>query len=57
MHEAFSNIAHNVGHMSSGGFRSESLSTEAEIKIEVLHLATHKPPPLLICRFIFVLTY
>lgn len=28
--------------MSSGGFRSESLSTETETKIEVLHLATHK---------------
>ena len=34
-------ITHNVGHMSSGGFRSESLSTEAETTIEVLHLATH----------------
>jgi hypothetical protein len=29
--------------MSSGGFRSKSLSTEAEIIIEVLPLATHKP--------------
>jgi len=28
--------------MSSGGFRSESLSTEAETTIEVLRLATHK---------------
>jgi len=36
-------ITHNVGHMSSGGFRSESLSTEAETTIEVLSLATHKP--------------
>jgi len=36
-------LAANVGHMSSGGFRSESLSTEAEITIEVLRLATHKP--------------
>jgi len=33
----------NVGHMSSGGFRSSSLSTEAEIAIELLPLATHKP--------------
>jgi len=33
----------NGGHMSSGGFRSESLSTEAETTIELLHLATHKP--------------
>ncbi len=29
--------------MSSGGFRSKSLSTEAETTIEVLPLATHKP--------------
>jgi hypothetical protein len=29
--------------MSSGGFRSESLSTKAEIKIELLLLAIHKP--------------
>jgi hypothetical protein len=36
-------IAHNVWHMSSGGFRNESLATEAETKIEVLHLATHEP--------------
>jgi hypothetical protein len=36
-------LAHNVGHMSSGGFRSELLSTEAGTKIEVLPLATHKP--------------
>ena len=35
-------VAHNVWHMSSGGFRSESLSTEAETTIGVLHLATHK---------------
>ena len=33
----------NVGHMSSGGFRSESLSTEVETKIEILRLANHKP--------------
>jgi hypothetical protein len=33
----------NVWHMSSGGFRSDSLSTEAETKIGVLRLATHKP--------------
>ena len=33
----------NVWHMSSGGFRSESLSTEAENTIKVLRLATHKP--------------
>ena len=37
------NIAANVWHMSSGGFRSRSLSTEAEPTIEVLRLATHKP--------------
>jgi hypothetical protein len=36
-------LAHNGWHMSSGGFRSESLSTEAETTIEVLHLVTHKP--------------
>lgn len=29
--------------MSSGGFRSRSLSTDAETTIEVLHLTTHKP--------------
>jgi hypothetical protein len=32
----------NGWHM-SGGFRSDYLSTEAETKIEVLPLATHKP--------------
>jgi hypothetical protein len=36
--------------MSSGGFRSESLSTEAETTIELLPLVTPKTPPLLICR-------
>lgn len=36
-------LAANVWHMSSGGFRSKSLSTEAVTKIEVLRLATHKP--------------
>ncbi len=39
----FVKMPYNGWHMSSGGFRSESLSTEAEIKIEVLTLATHKP--------------
>lgn len=29
--------------MYSGGFRSNSLSTEAEITLEVLPMATHKP--------------
>lgn len=38
----------NVWHMSSGGFRSESLSTEAETTIEVLNLATHKP-----CHYLY----
>jgi len=33
----------NVWHMSSGGVRSKSLSTEAETTIEVLRLTTHKP--------------
>jgi len=33
----------NGGHISSGGFRSESVSTEAETTIEVLPLANHKP--------------
>ena len=33
----------NVGHMSIGGLRSDSLSTEAETTIEVLRLAIHKP--------------
>jgi len=32
----------NVGHMSSGGFRSDSLSTEAETIIEVQPLTFHK---------------
>ena len=36
-------VAHNVGHMSSGGFISETLSTEAETTIEVMPLVTHKP--------------
>jgi hypothetical protein len=36
-------ITPNVGHMSSGGFRSDLLSTEAETTIELLRLATHKP--------------
>jgi len=33
----------NGGHMRSDGFRSKSLLTDAETKIEVLPLATHKP--------------
>jgi len=33
----------NGWHMSSGGFQSTSLSTETEITIEALPLATHKP--------------
>jgi len=36
-------LTYNVGHMRSGGVRSDSLSTEAEITIEVLPLVTHKP--------------
>ena len=36
-------IVANDWHMSSGGFRSESLSIEVETTIEVLRLATHKP--------------
>jgi hypothetical protein len=36
-------MADHAWHMSNGGFRSESLSTEAEITIEILPLATHKP--------------
>jgi len=36
-------LAGNVWHMSSGGFRSELLSTEAKTTLEVLRLATHKP--------------
>ena len=36
-------IAANVWHMSSGDFRSELLSTDAENTIEVLYLAIHKP--------------
>jgi len=36
-------FSHNCGHMSNGGFRSESLSTEAKTTIELLPLATHKP--------------
>jgi hypothetical protein len=34
---------HNDGHMSSGGVRSVLLSTEVEITIELLPLATNKP--------------
>jgi hypothetical protein len=45
-------MAHNVGHISSGGFRSESLSTEAETTIELLPLVTPQTPPLLICRVV-----
>jgi hypothetical protein len=36
-------MVHNGGHMSTGGFRSKSLSTEVETTIELLKLATHKP--------------
>jgi hypothetical protein len=39
---SFFTIAHNVGHISSGGFRSESLLTEAKNTKEVLSLITHK---------------
>lgn len=35
-------LTDNVGHMSIGGVRSESLSTELETIIELLRLATHK---------------
>jgi len=41
LHGLFS-ILPNVGHMSSGGFRSKPLSNEAETPIEILPLATHK---------------
>jgi hypothetical protein len=39
----FFKMGYNVGHMSIGGFRSDSLSTEAETIIDVLRLATHEP--------------
>ena len=37
----FPQLDANVGHMSSGGLRSKSLSTEAETAMELLPLATH----------------
>jgi hypothetical protein len=40
--ELILNIGGNVGHMSSGGFRSSSLLTEKEATIETLNLAIHE---------------
>ena len=56
----FFTMPHNGGHMRSGGFRSESLSTEGEATLEALRLATHKPrhylyavlPPVVLLFFI-----
>ena len=46
-------ITANGGHMSSGGFRSKSLSTEAKTTIKVLRLVNLQTPPLLICRVVW----
>jgi len=54
-------MPHNGGHMSSGGFRSDSLSTEAETTIEVLRLATHRAAitymPCCAQKFLYLDTY
>ena len=43
--------------MSSGGYRTTFLSTEAETTIEVLHLATHKPRHYLYAMLAHVVYY